>query len=137
MLKWFKDAEVIEGNTLRIPFARNLFSYIKELNKSEISLDGVYRLNSDIELIYVTIFTNCGQFSKFPFNATEPIGILCDNKAISFPLVMALRENFPRTPHQILPKNGFPSIICYDNRPWREAQLTFTPQELIYRIFLL
>ena len=114
MLKWFKDAEVIEGNTLRIPFARNLFSYIKELNKSEISLDGVYRLNSDIELIYVTIFTNCGQFSKFPFNATEPIGILCDNKAISFPLVMALRENFPRTPHQILPKNGFPSIICYD-----------------------
>ncbi|AGT07395.1 hypothetical protein JCM7686_0284 [Paracoccus aminophilus JCM 7686] len=52
------------------------------------------------------------------------------------PAVLALRPDFPETMHQNWTPDGMPRALCVDDRPWAEAQLTFTPAEFMRRVQL-
>jgi Prokaryotic E2 family A len=48
--------------------------------------------------------------------------------------VLALRDDFPDTPHQNWTPQGAPCSPCIDDRPWPEARLTYRPADFIRRI---
>ena len=52
------------------------------------------------------------------------------------PRVLALRDDFPDTPHQNWTPQDAPCSLCIDDRPWPEAKLTYRPADLIRRIQL-
>lgn len=66
---------------------------------------------------------------------TEPVAVVFSAAGYP-PSVLALRADFPDTMHQNAIPEGFPRSLCVDDRPWAEAQLTFTVADLIRRIQL-
>ncbi len=67
--------------------------------------------------------------------ATEPIAVVFAAQGEQ-PRVLALRDDFPDTPHQNWTPQGAPCSLCIDDRPWAEAKLTYRPADLIRRIQL-
>jgi integrative and conjugative element protein (TIGR02256 family) len=50
------------------------------------------------------------------------------------PIILAAREDFPETPHQNAIPAGHMRYPCVDDRPWSEAQSTWTPLSFLERI---
>lgn len=67
--------------------------------------------------------------------AVEPVAVVFGAGGHA-PSVLALRADFPDTMHQNAIPSGFPRSLCVDDRPWAEAQLTFTVADFIRRIQL-
>ena len=70
-----------------------------------------------------------------PIRATEPIAVVFAAQG-GQPRVLALRDDFPDTPHQNWTPQGAPCSLCIDDRPWSEAKLTYRPADLVRRIQL-
>jgi hypothetical protein len=66
--------------------------------------------------------------------ATEPIAVVFEVQG--GPRVLALRPDFPDTPHQNWTPQDAPCSLCVDDRPWSEARLTYRPVDFIRRIQL-
>jgi hypothetical protein len=71
----------------------------------------------------------------YPVRATEPIAVVFAAEG-GQPRVLALRDDFPDTPHQNWTPQDAPCSLCIDDRPWPEAKLTYRPADLIRRIQL-
>lgn len=71
----------------------------------------------------------------YPIRALEPIAIFFPFDG-GQPSVLALREDFPDTPHQNWTPPDLPSALCIDDRPWAEARLTTTAPDILRRIQL-
>jgi hypothetical protein len=71
----------------------------------------------------------------YPIRATEPIAVVFAAQDRP-PRVLALRDDFPDTPHQNLTSQDAPCSLCIDDRPWPEAKLTHRPADPIRRIQL-
>jgi hypothetical protein len=67
--------------------------------------------------------------------ATEPVAVVFNAQG-GQPRVLALRADFPDTPHQNWTPQGMPCSLCIDDRPWSEAKLTYRPADLVRRIQL-
>ena len=93
------------------------------------------RQQGEQELIVLNIRTGAPQVPVYPIRRTEQAGILFVREN-TMPFVVMLRDDFPDTEHQQLVPEGHPAVICIDDRPWAEAQLTWTPAELIERILI-
>jgi integrative and conjugative element protein (TIGR02256 family) len=65
----------------------------------------------------------------------EPIAMLFGEPGMQ-PAVLALRQDFPDTMHQNWTPVGAPCSLCIDDRPWPEANLTFTSADFLRRIQL-
>ena len=71
----------------------------------------------------------------YPISASEPIAVVFAAQG-GQPRVLALRDDFPDTPHQNWTPQGAPCSLCIDDRPWPEARLTYRPADLVRRIQL-
>jgi hypothetical protein len=94
-----------------------------------------FRRDDSHEAVHIEIDVERPQDLAYPIRATEPLAIvfgLTDGQ----PRVLALREDFPDTPHQNWTPEGTPCSLCIDDRPWAEAKLTLTPVDLVRRIQL-
>lgn len=70
-----------------------------------------------------------------PIRATEPVAVVFAAQG-GQPHVLAQRDDFPDTPHQNWTPQGMPCSLCFDDRPWSEAKLTYRPADLVRRIRL-
>lgn len=113
--------------------ARAVASYLAYEAADIANVGNAYRNAHGAEILLVELRTDVPQHPVVPILPVEPLGIAF-GEAGSMPLVMALREDFPDTEHQQLVPEGCPAAICVDDRPWDEAQLTWTPAELLQRI---
>ena len=73
--------------------------------------------------------------SPYPIRATEPVAVVFEAHG-GQPRVLALRDDFPDTPHQNWTPQGAPCSLCIDDRPWPEARLTYRPADFVRRIQL-
>ncbi|WP_338702066.1 ThiF family adenylyltransferase (plasmid) [Bradyrhizobium sp. 26S5] len=99
----------------------------------EIATPIEFRRSGDAELIVLDLLTGAPQAPVYPIRKIERIGLLFLGEG-RLPFVVMLRDDFPDTEHQQLVPDGYPSVICIDDRPWAEARLTWTPAELLDRI---
>lgn len=90
--------------------------------------------NAESELLIVEVTTNRPQRPFYPLHYREPVGVLFTSDGSYAPAVLALRPDFPDTPHQNWVPDGIPLSLCVDDRPWQEAQPLYTPAELLHRI---
>jgi integrative and conjugative element protein (TIGR02256 family) len=70
-----------------------------------------------------------------PIRSVEPIAVVFGETSDQ-PTVLAMRPDFPHTMHQNWMPEGLPLALCIDDRPWSEAQLSFTPADFLRRIQL-
>lgn len=119
---------------LHNPQAQALADYLTRYARDFASVVEVRR-RDEAELVVFDIRTGAPQNPAYPLRHVERVGIFFREKDGS-PLINMLRDDFPDTEHQYLVLEGHPAVICVDDRPWREAFLTWTPAELIERILL-
>lgn len=91
------------------------------------------RRNGPFELLVVTVQTGRPQRPAYPLLKAETVGILFPGEGLA-PIVLALRSDFPDTPHQNWVPAEIPACICIDDRPWVEARQTYTSGQLLFRI---
>ncbi len=85
--------------------------------------------------VCVEVDTERPQDLEHAINAVEPIAVLFpfdDGQ----PSVLSLREDFPDTLHQNGSVPGGPCALCIDDRPWSEARLSTTANDIARRIQL-
>ena len=124
--------ELFDSAGFRIAEAGTVATYLRRYGAQAGSfVEG--RRKGDAELVIVDLLTGAPQRPVYPIRPQERIGILFFG-ADQQPFVTMLRDDFPDTEHQQLVPEGFPKAICFDDRPWAEARLTWTPAELIERI---
>jgi molybdopterin/thiamine biosynthesis adenylyltransferase len=71
----------------------------------------------------------------YPIRGIETVGVLFPFDG-GQPSVLALRDDFPDTPHQNWSPPGGPYTLCIDDRPWVEARLSTTASDIARRIQL-
>lgn len=64
----------------------------------------------------------------------ERLAIIFTGADNTYPTVLALRKDFPNTPHLNLTGYEFPRSLCLYDRPWPEVALRWTPAAFIERI---
>lgn len=113
------------------PTARKFATYLTE-SAEGIATIRAARKDGGAELLVLDIHTGRPQQPVYALLRIEPIAVLFP--AEDSPRVLALRDNFPDTPHQHWLPPEFPASLCIDDRPWVEAKSTFTSVELLDRI---
>lgn len=124
--------EPVTGSGLRNPQAAALTRFVNRYGGVAAAFVEARR-RGEWELVVLDIRTGAPQAPAYPIRRTERVGILFARED-KLPFVAMLRDDFPDTEHQQLVPEGYPAVICIDDRSWAEARLTWTPAELIERI---
>ncbi len=77
------------------------------------------RQSGGAEVLVVEVQTGRPQRPAYPLNRSETVGILFPQEGAA-PIVLALRIDFPDTPHQNWVPARIPLCLCVDDRPWVE-----------------
>jgi integrative and conjugative element protein (TIGR02256 family) len=129
---WLAEFALIAEDDFRIDQARSFAGFIQRYGASIATY--VEGRRKDVEeLVILDFTTGVPQRPVYPLRHVERIAVRFP-KAEAQPGVTMLRDNFPDTEHQQLVPEGMPPTLCIDDRPWAEAQLTWTPAELVHRI---
>jgi Prokaryotic E2 family A/ThiF family/Prokaryotic homologs of the JAB domain len=128
--------EAIEPENLSGSFAVRFRDFLLSHAEGLASITGARRSGPDAagELLIIEVRTNRPQRPAYPLLREEPLGILFTTDESYAPSVLALRPDFPDTPHQNWVPEGIPFSLCVDDRPWQEARPLYTPAELLHRI---
>lgn len=134
MHSWVGDWEhEVAAADLAIPLAKSFAAYLGRTDDGVADLVGA-RQRDGAELLLLQIRTGRPQQPACDIRLIEPVGVYFPTD--DGPRVLALREDFPDTPHQNLMPPELPFSLCIDDRPWSEARLTYTPAELLERVVL-
>lgn len=129
-------SEVANGVELMPDLAKELASLAVAGALPGISIAGL-RQSTDMEYagVWLVVEVERPQDLADPIRAVEPIAVLFPFGE-GQPSVLALREDFPDTPHQNWSPPGMPCALCIDDRPWAEARLSVTARDIARRIQL-
>lgn len=121
-----------EPSVLKNPLASHLVRFISIHGSGVAQIVGARHLGN-AEVLVVEVQTGRPQRPAYSINQSEPVGILFPQEGTA-PIVLALRSDFPDTPHQNWVPEHIPMCLCVDDRPWVEAKQTYTSGQLLHRI---
>lgn len=125
--------EEIDCFVLAIERAFRFRDYLQLCAVGIVNIIGARRRENGDELILLELETGRPQRPAFAILKTESIGIIFTVADIS-PTILALRQDFPDTPHQNMVPENAPCCLCIDDRPWQEAKPAYTSSELLSRL---
>ena len=124
--------EAIEPDQLSGSLAVRFRNFLTDEATGLASIKGARR-HEQSELLILEVETNRPQRPAYPILHREPVAVLLSDGTFA-PVVLALRPDFPDTPHQNWVPDGVPFALCIDDRPWQDAMPLYTPAELLHRI---
>lgn len=135
---WQPEAsELINVDGLAVPLARSFASHTAKACADFARLIECRRLpEKSIEIVTFEIDIGVPQRPVYAINATEAVSVCFVPDNVAPPLIAVGRSDFPDTPHQNLVPEGFPSVLCVDDRPWQDIRGGYTASELMARIQL-
>lgn len=131
---WNKFGEVVADDKLAPGPAKDLVQAVSLRNSTAIELVEIrHQQESGLTALLLNIEVQRPQQLAYPIRRIEPIAVVFGS-GDARPAILAVRDDFPDTPHQNWSQIGDPCSLCIDDRPWAEAKLTATPAELLRRI---
>ena len=128
--------EVNSAAGLTPVLARSLASLANSNGLPGITVTGLRESSAmGYACVYIDVEVERPQELAHPIRQVEPIAVLFPFDG-SQPSVLALRADFPDTPHQNWSPPGEPCALCIDDRPWPEARLSITGNDIARRIQL-
>lgn len=116
--------------------ARAVMAYVVSGSAPAVTLVGTRQTDDGaLAALHLDIEVERPQDLAVPVCSVEPVAVVFGTSGEQ-PAVLALRPDFPETMHQNWTPDDTPRALCVDDRPWAEAQLTFTPADFIRRIQL-
>lgn len=134
---WGQFGQAVTGADELTPGpARDLASLLTRGTTQGATLHGIRQMTETGHVaIAIEIEVQRPQDLAYPIKAVETVAVVFSKRDIR-PSVLALRADFPDTPHQNWTPPNAPSSLCIDDRPWSEAKLTASPADLVRRIQL-
>lgn len=133
MHRWLENwGDACEPSALQNSLASHLVRFISSYGSGVAHVIGA-RHAGEAEVLVLEVQTGRPQRPAYPLNRSEPVGILFPQEGAA-PIVLALRSDFPDTPHQNWVPEQIPACLCVDDRPWVEAKQTYTSGQLLHRI---
>jgi integrative and conjugative element protein (TIGR02256 family) len=130
---WLENwGEPCDPSVLQNPLASHLIRFVAAHGAGVAQIVGARRFGQ-AELVVLEAQTGRPQRPAYPLNRSETVGILFPEEGAA-PIVLALRIDFPDTPHQNWVPAQIPACLCVDDRPWVEARQTYTSGQLVHRI---
>lgn len=124
--------EACDAADLQVPLASQLVRLLSTHGAGVAEILDARRAGL-AEVLVLDVQTARPQRPAYPLNRSEPVAILFPQVGAA-PIVLALRTDFPETPHQNWVPKEIPVCLCVDDRPWVEARLTYTAGQLLFRI---
>lgn len=116
--------------------AQAVVAYVLSGSAPAVTLVGTRQTDDgSLAALHLEIGVERPQDLAVPVRSMEPVALVFGTSSVQ-PAVLALRPDFPETMHQNWTPDEMPRALCVDDRPWAEAQLTFTPAEFMRRVQL-
>lgn len=129
-------AEVADIGELTPVLSRELASLAVQGSLPGITLAGLRQSSeSGHAAVALDVDVERPQDLAYPIKAVEPVAVVFPFTEGPFSVV-SLRPDFPDTLHQNWSPPGGPCALCIDDRPWAEARLTVSAQDIARRIQL-
>ncbi len=129
-------AEVADIGELTPVLSRELASLAVQGSLPGITLAGLRQSSeSGHAAVALDVDVERPQDLAYPIKAVEPVAVVFPFTEVPFSVV-SLRPDFPDTLHQNWSPPGGPCALCIDDRPWAEARLTVSAQDIARRIQL-
>jgi integrative and conjugative element protein (TIGR02256 family) len=136
MLSPFSSCEtkIIAVSKLKIAKARELAAFLQR-PMPFVRLIRCERLkNTNLEAVVFDVEVEVGQRKQHDIREIEPIGVVFDPEDKLPPEVLALREDFPVTPHQNSRLVAPPRWLCLYEEPYSEQKLRWSALSFVERI---
>jgi hypothetical protein len=131
---WFSLGHEVEIDDLASPPAEALAAALKEALIPGATLIAIGQTaDRSIAAVRMEIDVERPQDLAYPIMAVEPI-VAAFSVPHGCPSALAIRDDFPDTPHQNWVPEGYPCSLCVDDRPWAEARLTWSPPGFVRQI---
>jgi hypothetical protein len=127
--------ESIKEFELVIEKARNLVTTILSENSKYISfLECKRKSDTKEEILIFEIEVELDQSRFYDIRNKERIAVVFDPKDKRKPDVLALRQDFPQTPHQNLTLQEYPRSLCLFDEEYEDMKLYWTPTFLLNQV---
>lgn len=124
-------------DALVIPYAQDLAKHlVRQINpyarfvEARITAEDIDR----IETIVFNVDVELSQITAFDIHPTERISVSFRPNGVTWPEVLALREDFPVVPHLNLRTVEFPRSLCLYEEAFVEGRLGWTAVSIVERI---
>ncbi|TAZ51444.1 hypothetical protein ELH76_09815 [Rhizobium ruizarguesonis] len=133
---WESDgSEIIEPSAVAIPLAAATVRYLRDSCQDFAEVLECRRLpNGMMEIVTFELRIEVPQRPAYEVRSRETVSVCFVAGRESAPSVVVAREDFPDTPHQNIVPEGFPFVLCIDDRPWQDVRSGYTASELVTRI---
>lgn len=130
------DAAEIPPGKLKIPKARELAAFLERRDVPYIRLMRCERSMSAIpyEAVVFQVEVELGQKQVYDIRQFEPVAVVFEPRDQIIPDAVALREDFPITPHQNRRPYERPCSLCLYEEPYPELKLRWTALIFVERI---
>lgn len=127
-------SETVDPGRLKLPGSTAALDLLKSGREPAVELIETRRTQDEqYEVLVVKVRVDRPQDCAADIRRHETIALVFRAKDVP-PSILALREDFPNTPHQFGVPQGWPASLCVDDRPWQEAKLSWSPADLIFRV---
>lgn len=129
------EAEEISPKKLAIPKARELADFLQRPNVPFVRFIRCEKISEfRNEAVIFEVDVELGQRKIHQIHEVEQIGVVFDPNDKTAPEVLALREDFPVTPHQNMRVNAPPRCLCLDEDEYPDQKLRWSPLSFVERI---
>lgn len=133
---WSAFGKPVAPDAVTLDAAQAVIEYVLSGSAPAVTLVGTRQTDDGaVAALHLEVEVERPQDLAAPVRGVEPLALVCGAKGMQ-PAVLALRPDFPETMHQNWTPDEMPRALCVDDRPWAEAQLTFTPAEFMRRVQL-
>jgi hypothetical protein len=128
-------SEVIDPSAVVIPLAAATVRYLRDSCQDFAEVLECRRFpGGKMEIVTFELRVEVPQRPVYDIRARETVSVCFVAGRENPPGVVVARDDFPDTPHQNIVPEGFPSMLCIDDRPWQDVRSGYTASELVTRI---
>ncbi|GAA4422351.1 Mov34/MPN/PAD-1 family protein [Bremerella cremea] len=132
------SGEIIEASSLRIPRALALAAVVEKGTHPYVKLVECRRIEGkDIDVLEAVVFdveVERPQRIANDIKREERIAVSFTAGDDSSPVVMAMREDFPRVSHTNATRKGLACVLCIYDQAWSHVVLRWTPVAFLEQI---
>lgn len=130
---WEGFGAPVPRQELRHPHARALAAYADSDLDEETGLVGCRRSRDGHEAVLVSVRTYPPQHPVADIRPGEELAAVFADES-RHPTLLAMRRDFPETPHQNIALEGEPRHPCLDDQTWDDAAPGWTPYGYLERV---
>lgn len=126
--------ESVDANNLKLNRAQGVAHFVADGRYQFGRVVDLRRDGTGVETVILELDLEVPQQPIFRILPLEVVALRFHPEDSGVPMVLALRPDFPKTPHQNLTIEEFPKNLCLYDQPWSTLRMRWTPARFVERV---